>query len=163
MSFTYSMSFLEGKVSESWTKRVVMLFYKKGDKALLKNYKSNSLLTREYNLFSRVITNWLTRKLDDFQPPEQADFRKGYSTIDTSPRFGRFSRRLRNTVSVYSVLRKPLIQFKVWGCSTPTVGRHWAVIMMMMNNSHPSARRHLLLSKGLPTRMPLRRVLFHLH
>lgn len=57
MSFTYSMSFLEGKVSESWTKRVVMLFYKKGDKALLKNYKSNSLLTREYNLFSRVITN----------------------------------------------------------------------------------------------------------
>ncbi|KAI8438500.1 hypothetical protein MSG28_010984 [Choristoneura fumiferana] len=30
----------------------------------------------------RVITNRLTRRLDDFQPPEQAGFRKGYSTVD---------------------------------------------------------------------------------
>ncbi|XP_063547113.1 uncharacterized protein LOC134754708, partial [Cydia strobilella] len=35
-----------------------------------------------YKLFSRVITNRLARRFDDFQPPEQAGFRKGYSTVD---------------------------------------------------------------------------------
>ncbi|CAG9088762.1 unnamed protein product [Plutella xylostella] len=40
------------------------------------------LLCHVYKLFSRVITNRLEQRLDDFQPPEQAGFRKGYSTID---------------------------------------------------------------------------------
>lgn len=35
-----------------------------------------------HKLFARVITNRLAVKFDDFRPPEQAGFRKGYSTID---------------------------------------------------------------------------------
>jgi hypothetical protein len=35
-----------------------------------------------YKLFSRVITNRLARRLDEFQPPKLAGFRSGYSTID---------------------------------------------------------------------------------
>ncbi|XP_047037261.1 uncharacterized protein LOC124642702, partial [Helicoverpa zea] len=53
-----------------------------GDKTQLKNYRPISLLSHVYKLFSRVITNRLARRLDEFQPPEQAGFRSGYGTID---------------------------------------------------------------------------------
>ncbi|CAG4942909.1 unnamed protein product [Parnassius apollo] len=71
-----------GTTPEAWSRSAVILFFKKGDNALLKNYRPISLLSRVYMLFSRVITNRLARRLDDFQPPEQAGFRKGFSTID---------------------------------------------------------------------------------
>ncbi|KAJ2937651.1 hypothetical protein O0L34_g19326 [Tuta absoluta] len=73
---------IEGVTPEAWNRSVVVLFFKKGDKTLLKNYRPISLLSHVYKLFSRVITNRLARRFDDFQPPEQAGFRKGYSTID---------------------------------------------------------------------------------
>ncbi|CAK1594467.1 unnamed protein product [Parnassius mnemosyne] len=76
-------SVLHGGITpEAWSRSAVILFFKKGDNALLKNYRPISLLSRVYVLFSRVITNRLARRLDDFQPPEQAGFRKGFSTID---------------------------------------------------------------------------------
>ncbi|KAL0852521.1 hypothetical protein ABMA27_017001 [Loxostege sticticalis] len=73
---------LEGQTPSAWHRGVVVLFFKKGDKTLLKNYRPISLLSHVYKLFSRVITNRLARRFDDFQPPEQAGFRKGFSTID---------------------------------------------------------------------------------
>ncbi|KAI8440552.1 hypothetical protein MSG28_001794 [Choristoneura fumiferana] len=72
----------DGRTPEAWSRSVVVLFFKKGDKTLLKNYRPISLLSHVYKLFSRVITNRLARRLDEFQPPEQAGFRSGYSTID---------------------------------------------------------------------------------
>ncbi|XP_064073992.1 uncharacterized protein LOC135193837 [Vanessa tameamea] len=73
----------EGITPEAWNS-VVVLFFKKGDKTLRshKNYRPILLLSHVYKQFSRVITNRLTRWFDNFQPPEQAGFRKGYSTID---------------------------------------------------------------------------------
>jgi hypothetical protein len=73
---------LEGRTPKTWNRSDVVLFFKKGDKTLLKNYRPISLLSHIYKLFSRVITNRLARRFDDFQPPEQAGFRKGFSTID---------------------------------------------------------------------------------
>ncbi|KAJ8725102.1 hypothetical protein PYW07_016060 [Mythimna separata] len=70
----------EGKTPQAWNRGVVVLFCKKGDNALLKNYRHISFLSHVYKLFSRVITNRLARRFDDFQPPEQAGFRKGFST-----------------------------------------------------------------------------------
>ncbi|CAB3248796.1 unnamed protein product [Arctia plantaginis] len=72
----------EGRTPEAWSRSVVVLFFKKGDKTRLKNYRPISLLSHVYKLFSRVITNRLARRLDEFQPPEQAGFRSGYGTID---------------------------------------------------------------------------------
>ena len=72
----------EGKTPQAWHRSVVVLFFKKGDNTLLKNYRPISLLSHVYKLFSRVITNRLARRFDDFQPPEQAGFRQGFSTID---------------------------------------------------------------------------------
>ena len=72
----------EGKTPETWSRGEVVLFFKKGDNSLLKNYRPITLLSHVYKLFSRVITNRLEHRLDDFQPPEQAGFRRGYSTID---------------------------------------------------------------------------------
>ncbi|CAH2242802.1 jg25121 [Pararge aegeria aegeria] len=72
----------QGTTPEAWHRSVVVLFFKKGDNTLLKNYRPISLLSHVYKLFSRVITNRLARRFDDFQPPEQAGFRKGFSTID---------------------------------------------------------------------------------
>ncbi|KAJ0182129.1 hypothetical protein K1T71_002851 [Dendrolimus kikuchii] len=71
-----------GTVPKAWSRSVVVLFFKKGDNTLLKNYRPISLLSHVYKLFSRVVTNRLARRLDEFQPPEQAGFRKGYSTVD---------------------------------------------------------------------------------
>jgi endonuclease/exonuclease/phosphatase family metal-dependent hydrolase len=73
---------LEGRTPKAWNRGEVVLFFKKGDNTLLKNYRPISLLSHVYKLFSRVITNRLARRLDDFQPPEQAGFRRGFSTVD---------------------------------------------------------------------------------
>ncbi|CAG9565547.1 unnamed protein product [Danaus chrysippus] len=73
---------LEGQTPQAWHRSVVVLFFKKGDNTLLKNYRPISLLSHVYKLFSRVLTNRLARRLDDFQPPEQAGFRKGFSVVD---------------------------------------------------------------------------------
>jgi hypothetical protein len=51
----------EGRTPEAWNRSVVVLFFKKGDKSLLKNYRPISLLSHVYKLFSRVITNRLAR------------------------------------------------------------------------------------------------------
>ncbi|PZC83241.1 hypothetical protein B5X24_HaOG208332 [Helicoverpa armigera] len=71
----------ERRTPEAWSRSVVVLFFKKGDKTLLKNYRLISLLSHVYKLFSRVIMNRLARILDEFQPPAQARFRSGYGTI----------------------------------------------------------------------------------
>lgn len=72
----------EGRTPEAWSRSVVVLFFKKGNKTMLRNYRPISLLSHVYKLFSRVITNRLARRLDEYQPPEQAGFRSGYGTID---------------------------------------------------------------------------------
>jgi hypothetical protein len=49
----------EGTTPEAWSRSVVVLFFKKGHKSPLKNYRPISLVSHVYKLFSRVITNRL--------------------------------------------------------------------------------------------------------
>lgn len=60
----------------------VIILFKKGDPTCIENYRPISLLSVLYKLLTKIITKRLTNKLDQFQPAEQAGFRKGYSTID---------------------------------------------------------------------------------
>lgn len=45
---------LDGTTHEAWNRSVVVILLKKGDKTLLKNYRSMLLLSHFYKLFSRV-------------------------------------------------------------------------------------------------------------
>lgn len=72
----------EGKIPNTWQNAKVILLYKKGDKLKIDNYRPISLLPHPYKLLTKIITNRLTNKFDEYQPPEQAGFRKGYSTIE---------------------------------------------------------------------------------
>lgn len=72
----------EGKIPDTWNNAIVVLLYKKGDRADIENYRPISLLSQIYKLFSKIITNRLTHRLDDYQPVEQAAFRKNFSTCD---------------------------------------------------------------------------------
>ncbi|XP_050449705.1 uncharacterized protein LOC126850606 [Cataglyphis hispanica] len=68
------------KVYDNWQN--AHLSYKKGDKLNIENYRLISLLPHSYKLLTKIIINRLTNKFDSYQPPEQARFRKDYSTIE---------------------------------------------------------------------------------
>ncbi|XP_026318756.1 uncharacterized protein LOC113229400 [Hyposmocoma kahamanoa] len=63
-----------GTTPEAWSRSVEALFFKKGDKTLLKNYRPIALLSHVCKLFSRVLTNHIDGRFNAFQPPEQARF-----------------------------------------------------------------------------------------
>ena len=58
------------------------IFFKKGNRKDIKNYKPICLLSNMYKLFTKIITTRLENKLDENQPREQAGFRSKYSTTD---------------------------------------------------------------------------------
>src|SRR6201996_5812371 len=70
------------KIPKAWENAVITLLHKKGDIAKLENYRPISLLSTLYKLFMKIIAKRNTRKLDFYQPVEQAGFRSGYSTND---------------------------------------------------------------------------------
>jgi hypothetical protein len=72
----------EQTIPDDWNNAVITLIHKKGDQKRLENYRPISLLSHLYKLFTRVISNRLTNKLDSYHPVEQAGFRQGYSTND---------------------------------------------------------------------------------
>lgn len=75
----FNSVFLEGTRPEAKNKRVVVLFFRKGDYTLL----TTDRLANEPCLLAVLILNRLERRLDDFMPLGHTGFRKGYySTVD---------------------------------------------------------------------------------
>ena len=70
------------RIPQQWNTSTIILLHKKGNRDDLNNYRPISLLSNLYKVFMKILTNRLTRELDDNQPTEQAGFRKNYSTID---------------------------------------------------------------------------------
>lgn len=70
----------EGKTPSKWDNASIILLYKKGDITNLSNYRSISLLSHIYKLFTKILTKRLSNKMDQYQPREQAGFRSGFST-----------------------------------------------------------------------------------
>ena len=73
---------IQSKVPEIWNEAIIILLHKKGDQKNISNYRPISLLNNIYKLFTKIITNRITRTLEENQPREQAGFRRGFSTID---------------------------------------------------------------------------------
>ncbi len=70
------------KIPASWKEAKIILLFKKGDKADVKNYRPISLLSHLYKIFTKIIQNRIKDALDSNQPREQAGFRAGFSTTD---------------------------------------------------------------------------------
>ena len=60
----------------------MVIFFKKGNRKDIQNYRPICLLSNMYKLFTKIITTRLEKKLDENQPREQAGFRSKYSTTD---------------------------------------------------------------------------------
>lgn len=69
-------------IPTKWNNAVTILLHKKGNISDLENYRPISLLSHMYKWFTKIITKRLERKLDFYQPREQAGFRSGYGTND---------------------------------------------------------------------------------
>jgi hypothetical protein len=69
-------------IPTQWTKNIITLLHKKGDKNEINNYRPISLMSNIYKVFSKVILGRITKVLEENQPVEQAGFRKNYATID---------------------------------------------------------------------------------
>ena len=78
----YTECLRQNMIPKSWHRAIVMLLHKKGDQKDLANYRPISLLSALYKLLTKIITNRISRQLDENQPREQAGFRSGYSTMD---------------------------------------------------------------------------------
>lgn len=69
-------------IPSQWTKSIIILLHKKGDRNIIENYRPISLMSNIYKVFSKLILKRLSRIMDEQQPMEQAGFRAGFSTTD---------------------------------------------------------------------------------
>ena len=58
------------------------ILHKKTDKKDINNYRSISLPSRMYKLFTRILLKRMGKVRDENQPRDQASARKGYSVVD---------------------------------------------------------------------------------
>jgi len=65
-----------------WRQTQFTVIYKSGDPQLPQNYRPIAVIPLLYKLFSRLLYNRLETTLDSQQPPEQAGFRRHFSTDD---------------------------------------------------------------------------------
>ncbi|PZC75698.1 hypothetical protein B5X24_HaOG205730 [Helicoverpa armigera] len=98
----FTKCILETQIPNSWHNAIITLIHKKGDIKKLDNYRPISLLSHLYKLFTRVLVNRLDKKLEFFQPREQAGFRSGFSTND-------HLQTLKTVIEKCNEYRKPLI------------------------------------------------------
>ncbi|XP_057654761.1 uncharacterized protein LOC130893016 [Diorhabda carinulata] len=78
----FNLCLQKGEIPEKWRNATIILIHKKGDITNLENYRPISLLSHLYKWFTKIVTKRLERKLDFYQPREQAGFRIGYGTND---------------------------------------------------------------------------------
>ena len=78
----YTKCITERHIPKTWKEANMVIFFKKGNRKDIKNYRPICLLSNMYKLFTKIITTRLEKKLDENQPREQAGFRSKYSTTD---------------------------------------------------------------------------------
>ena len=78
----YTKCIAERRIPKTWKEANMVIFFKKGNRKDIKNYRPICLLSNMYKLFTKIITTRLEKKLDEHKPREQAGFRSKYSTTD---------------------------------------------------------------------------------
>ena len=81
----YTKCITERHIPKTWKEAnnfFMVIFFKKGNRKDIKNYRPICLLSNMYKLFTKIITTRLEKKLDENQPREQAGFRIKYSKTD---------------------------------------------------------------------------------
>ena len=78
----YTKCITERRIPKTWKEANMVIFFKKGNRKDMKNYRPVCLLSNMYKLFTQIITTRLEKKLDEHQPIEQAGCRSKYSTTD---------------------------------------------------------------------------------
>ena len=69
----YTKCITERHIPKTWKEANMVIFFKKGNRKDIKNYRPICLLSNMYKLFTKIITTRLEKKLDENQPREQAD------------------------------------------------------------------------------------------
>lgn len=70
------------QIPDQWKSSKTVLLFKKGERDNIKNYRPIALLCHPYKLFTKIILNRLEKTMDEFQPVEQAGFRRGFCCMD---------------------------------------------------------------------------------
>ena len=78
----YTKCITERRIPKTWKEANMVIFFKKGNRKDIKNFRPICLLSNMYKLLTKIITTRLEKKLDENQPREQAEFRSKYSTTD---------------------------------------------------------------------------------
>jgi len=71
-----------GTIDDNLADSSTLLLFKKGDPAMLKNYRPISLLATIYKLLTKTITRRIEKTINEEQDVTQAGFRAGFSTLD---------------------------------------------------------------------------------
>ena len=78
----YTKCITERRIPKTWKEANMVIFFKKGDRKYIKNYRQICLLSNMYKLFTKILTTRMEKKLDENQPREQVGFRSKYSTTE---------------------------------------------------------------------------------
>ena len=78
----------DATIPDAWKRSIISVVFKSGDAELPQNYRPITIIPLLYKLFSRLLYSRLAPILDKAQPPDQAGFRPGYSTVDHLFTFG---------------------------------------------------------------------------
>ena len=138
----YTKCITERRIPKTWKEANMVIFFRKGNRKDIKNYRPICLLSNMYKLFTKIITNRLEKKLDENQPREQAGFRSKYSTTtDHINAINQLKEKCRTTVCCFRGLRE--------GIRFSTNPSNIDIIARTRNRRcvHRNPERHIYLTK----------------
>ena len=121
----YTKCITERRIAKTWKEANMVIFFKKGNRKDIKNYRPICLLSNMYKLFTKIITTRLEKRLDENQPREQPGFRSKYSTTDHIHAVNQLNEKCREYNIPLCVHRNPEIHIYGQLSDSISVQREW--------------------------------------